>query len=113
MSKGAVRLRPASRPNRVIIAVGVVLLVLAFIVFVVGIVLLQKKTCARDASASSLTQENLNPKCRYSEEAKRVGLPSFLEKVKNSYFRYNPDQIMWDPDLRVSGKKLTEAKLSR
>ena len=114
MGKYAVRLVPEhSSTNRTVIAVAVAVFLLAFIVFIVGVVLVSKKSCEENVTVKTIsftnTSQRSDPKCRYSEEALRVGLPSFLDKVKSYYYEYNRDNIAWDPDLR--GDRLREAKL--
>lgn len=112
---GAVKFVPehggSTGTNRIVIAVAVVVLFVAFVLFIVGVVLLSKKSCDKTSKTSALTSKHWNPKCRYSEEAMRVGLPSFLDKVKAHYYEYNPHNIAWDPDLKKD--QLRAAKLYR
>lgn len=112
MTKGAVRLKPTtSSVNRAVIALAVVVLLIAFVLFIAGVVLLHNKSCDESPKASALTHQHHDPKCRFSEEAMRVGLMPFLDKVKLYYYEYNRDKIVGHPDLE--GERLREAKLSR
>ena len=38
-------------------------------------------------------------RCDFSEEAKRVGLGEFLDRVKATYFKLHPYDVYWDPDV--------------
>ena len=38
-------------------------------------------------------------RCDFSEEAKRVGLGEFLDRVKAAYFKLHPYDVYWDPDV--------------
>ena len=38
-------------------------------------------------------------KCEYSEEAKRVRLGKFLDKVKSTYYKLHPYEVYDDPDV--------------
>ena len=38
-------------------------------------------------------------RCDFSEEAKRVGLGEFLDRVKATYFKLHPYNVYWDPDV--------------
>ena len=68
-----------------------------------GIVLLAKtKSCKDDSKAgtSSATtgKSTLKEQCKFSDEAKRIGLETFLKKVKDTYYRVHPENAAWHPD---------------
>ena len=44
-------------------------------------------------------------RCNFSEEAKRVGLGEFLDRVKETYFKLHPHDVHWDPDVTVDRVK--------
>ncbi|XP_068740489.1 uncharacterized protein [Montipora capricornis] len=75
-----------------------VLLAVAVIILTVGIVLIavssSKKRC-QESFASTPS----NTGCAFSDEAKKVGLPRFLSRVKETYYKLHPYDVYYDPDV--------------
>ena len=40
--------------------------------------------------------------CAFSEEAQRTGLPEFLSRVKDTYYKLHPYEVYYDPDVITS-----------
>lgn len=86
---------------RFVLCFGVLVLSLGVAVFIAGIVILNK------SSASQCSKKlQSRSSCEFSSEARRVGLPDVLRKIKDAYYEYNPSSSAWKPDL--FGKELTE-----
>lgn len=64
------------------------------ICLITGIVLLTRDTPCDESSPHT------SDRCSYSDEAVRVGLDTFLQKVQDSYYRLHPNRIAYKP--RVS-----------
>ena len=85
-----------------------ILVVIAFVVLIIGIVLIalsfKKKDCAQNDDGEEKQQaqvsgeQTLSSFCEYSEEAKRIGLHDILVRAKKSYYEYNPFLLTSDPD---------------
>ncbi|XP_068693503.1 uncharacterized protein [Montipora foliosa] len=75
-----------------------VLLAVAVIILTVGIVLIavssSKKRC-QECFASTPS----NTGCAFSDEANKVGLPRFLSRVKETYYKLHPYDVYYDPDV--------------
>ena len=62
-----------------------------------GIALMVKtKSC--ESSKSGSTTSSLKDQCKYSDEAKRIGLNSFLIKVKDTFYKLHPENTAWHPE---------------
>lgn len=85
---------PSKKPYYIAIVVAVVLCLVGFILVITGGVLLSK---ARDCEPSPAGTKAPGP-CNYSDEAQRVGLDEFLQKVKTTYYKMNPNNAAYDPD---------------
>ena len=48
-------------------------------------------------SSSPTSSPSKNERCKYSEEAKRVGLDTFLKKVHDTYYKLHPENAVWRP----------------
>lgn len=85
-----------------------ILVVIAFVVLIIGIVLIalsfKKKDCAQNDDGEEKQQaqvsgeQTLSSFCEYSEEEKRIGLHDILVRAKKSYYEYNPFLLTSDPD---------------
>ena len=86
--------------------ITLVVLAVALICLIVGIVLIaiaanDQKSEKNEKSPGSVSnqEEEKNTQCDFSEEAKRVGLSEFLDRVKATYFKLHPFDVYWDPDV--------------
>ncbi|KAJ7394049.1 hypothetical protein OS493_003722 [Desmophyllum pertusum] len=52
--------------------------------------------CSADTSKAQTREKSTA--CNYSDEAQRVGLEAFLRKVKSTYYKMNPNNVVYDPD---------------
>ena len=85
-----------------------ILVVIAFVVLIIGIVLIalpfKKRDCSQNDDGEEKQQaqvsgeQTLSSFCEYSEEAKRIGLHYILVCAKKSYYEYNPSLLTSDPD---------------
>ena len=78
----------------------ILLALVALVFFIVGIALIasavkkcQSGTSGTESSRTSAESES----CRYSEEARQVGLDMFLKKVQDSYYTLHPEKIALRP----------------
>ena len=85
---------PSNKAYYIAIAVAAVLCLLGLILVITGGALLAK---ARDCTAGSTAAHGSAP-CDYSDEAQRVELDKFLRKVKTTYYKMNPNNVVYDPD---------------
>ena len=76
--------------------ITIMILAVATIIFIVGIALIA--IAAKEKGKDDGTSDK-SAKCDYSEEAKRVGLGEFLDKVKSSYYKLHPYAVYDDPDV--------------
>lgn len=96
--------KPSGNSKKLIYAVGaigVVLIIIGIALIVVG----SKRNA--DAPACSGDPKDSDGKTStkvadYSTEAKRVGLGKFLEDVKSTYYKMNPNLIVRNPDTSPS-----------
>ena len=90
--------------------ITIALLVVALIVLIVGIVLIVVAATKKDdKSTSTPSKPGSTPtvpvtkapssKCDFSEEAQNAGLPEFLNRVKSTYFKLHPYDVVYDPDV--------------
>lgn len=55
---------------------------------------------ARTATTSPSREQTSNwGLCEYSHEAQRIGLAEFMGKVKSTYYKHHPFNIVYDPDV--------------
>ena len=89
---------PSKKALYIAVAVAVVLFLVGLILIVVGGVLTSKskKECVTPSEAPMVKPSTST--CKYSAEAKRVGLDEFLLKVKTTYYKMNPNNVVYDPD---------------
>ena len=78
------------------------------IIFIVGIALIAiaakekgKDNGTPSTKAAAATPSDKATKCDYSDEAKRVGLGEFLDKVKSTYYKLHPYEVYDDPDVTL------------
>ena len=98
------------------------LLVVAVIVLTVGIALIaaaasDKKTDKKSDSTSKQggegkatttvppTTEAPSSRCDFSEEAQKVGLVEFLDRVEATYYKLHPYDVHYDPDVTTDRVK--------
>lgn len=86
---------PSNKAYYIAIAAAVVLCLLGLILVITGGALLSK---ARDCTAGSTAPLKNSAPCNYSDEAQRVELDKFLRKVKTTYYKMNPNNVVYDPD---------------
>lgn len=86
--------------------ITIMILAVATIIFIVGIALIAvaakekgKGDGTSGTNAAAAAPSDKSAKCDYSEEAKRVGLGEFLDKVKSSYYKLHPYAVYDDPDV--------------
>lgn len=87
---------------RFFVCFGVLVLCIGVAVFIAGIVILNKGSSS-PCGANKLQSVS---SCEFSSEARRIGLPDLLTRIKDAYYEYNPSFSAWKPDL--IGKELTE-----
>ena len=83
-----------------------VICVIAVACLCTGIALIAKTGKCKSDEGSIKGQDTTGSKgastkqeqCKYSEEAKRIGLDEFLKKVKNTYYKTHPENTAWHPD---------------
>ena len=77
--------------------VTLVMLAVSIIFFIVGIVLLAMASVYKNEATTAQPIPTKNPvpssRCDYSEEAKRVGLGEFLNRVKAAYYKLHPHDV--------------------
>ena len=84
--------------------ITITILAVATIICIVGIVLIanavdgKRKDEGKTKTAAAVPSDK-PAKCDYSEEAKRVGLGEFLDKVKSTYYKLHPYEVYDDPDV--------------
>ena len=69
-----------------------------------GIALMAKaKKCDDGTGSVSSASKSTSTvdQCKYSDEAKRIGLDSFLQKVKDTYYKLHPENTAWHPKATV------------
>ncbi|XP_031562253.1 uncharacterized protein LOC116298050 isoform X3 [Actinia tenebrosa] len=87
--------------NSIRIIVCVALVVAGIACIISGIILLHEK------SVASCHKDHYSPKassilpvtCNYSQEALRVGLPEFLQKVQDTFYDLHPEKIYLKPNV--------------
>ncbi|KAL9986419.1 hypothetical protein ACROYT_G000566 [Oculina patagonica] len=107
--------------------VTLVVLAVAVIILIVGVVLIavaagDKKTAEKESGSISKQDGDektttLTPtattgpssRCDFSEEAKRVGLDGFLNRVKETYYTLHPYEVHLDPDASTESIKVEYA----
>lgn len=86
---------PSNKPYYIAIGVATVLCLVGLILVITGGALLSKtKDCV---STPEKSKSKWTP-CDYSNEAQRVELDKFLRKVKTTYYKMNPNNVVYDPD---------------
>ena len=86
--------------SRASIFVIVAVCIIALACLCAGIALMAKtKECDDSPSTPSNGAKSTSSKeqCKYSDEAKRIGLDSFLEKVRETFYRLHPENTAWHP----------------
>ena len=75
-----------------VVIASIILLIAGLVCIVIAATL---SSCSKtESSAASVTEA-----CRYSPEAKRVGLEGFLREAQLKYFEMNPESVAWQPDI--------------
>lgn len=80
--------------NLLMLVAGVIALV-GLILLIVGIVLIAKAT--REGCDEPVAGQMQSDRCSYSEEAKRAGVDTFLQKVQDTYFVLHPQDLVFKP----------------
>ena len=96
--------------------ISIIVLAVALIILIVGIALIAvaatKKSDEKPtstASPSTTTGGTAAPsvdRCKFSGEALRVGLPTFLSRVKAAYYKLHPYNVYYDPDVTTDRVKM-------
>ena len=91
---------PSNKPYYIAIAVAIVLFLVGLIVVITGGALLSKANdnCSAGSTAALEKSPEKSASCDYSDEAQRVELDKFLRKVKTTYYKMNPNNVVHDPD---------------
>lgn len=88
--------------NKILILLMVVGLILGLaglgMVIAGGVIQLQSTTCNEGRKGGPGSGRGDHTICDYSSEAKRVHLDDFLLEVKATYYKMNPNNIVYDPD---------------
>ena len=83
--------------------ITLVVLAVATIFLIVGIALIAVSAAGKEKKAAKKAAAAVpsgNPAvCDFSEEAERVGLGEFLDKVKATYYKLHPYEVYDDPDV--------------
>lgn len=87
---------PSNKFYYIALAVAVVLCLVGLILVITGGVLLSTAGDCTAESTASIAKSTAS--CNYSDEAKRVELDEFLQKVKITYYKMNPNNVAYDPD---------------
>lgn len=89
---------PSKTPYYIAIAAAVILCLVGIILVGIGGTELSKdeKVCSKGRSLKEAIKQS--KPCDYSNEANRVGLDDFLKKVKSTYFKMRPNNVVYDPD---------------
>ncbi|XP_048584057.1 uncharacterized protein LOC5511190 [Nematostella vectensis] len=82
--------------------IAICAILLGIIFLIVGIVLIavssKAKSCP-DSDKTSVFPQDRDSTCEPSQEASRVGLLDFFDKVKNAYYEYHPHNAPYHPDI--------------
>ncbi|KAL9985240.1 hypothetical protein ACROYT_G007617 [Oculina patagonica] len=70
----------------------------AVVFYLAGVILSTIGGCIKSSANASKAQLEKLAACSYSSEAKRVELEEFLRKVKDTYYKMNPNNVVYDPD---------------
>lgn len=82
------------RNPKILLAIAAFFIVAGLICVITGIILLSRsKSCDKKA---------FTKRCSPSDEAKRSGFDSFLQKVQDSYFDLHPNRIVYKPKVKPS-----------
>lgn len=90
--------------------IALIVLVIGVVFLIVGIALIasaKKATCI-DSKDSTPDSERF---CRYSDEANRIGLGEFIDRVRKTYFKYHKYNVMYDPDLGTDIESFERVKV--
>ena len=91
-------------PKRILLVVGGLFVVTGLICLIIGIVLLTRGTKCEETPLAK--PRSVSDRCSYSDEAKRSGLDTFLQKLQDSYFRLHPNKIAFKPGVKPSEIRL-------
>ena len=98
------RLAASVMPKRILLVVGGLFVVTGLICLIIGIVLLTRGTKCEETPLAK--PRSVSDRCSYSDEAKRSGLDTFLQKLQDSYFRLHPNKIAFKPGVKPSEIRL-------
>lgn len=87
-----------------------IVLLIGVVFLIVGIALIAsaKKAACVDSKDSIPESERF---CQYSEEANRVGLGEFIDRVRKTYFKQHKYNVMHDPDLGTDFESFERIKV--
>lgn len=86
----------------IVVLIGIVLVIAGIsLLALASSISRTSRTCELDhktrASGSPLVQNS--GQCEYSPEAQRIDLAKFIYKVKSTYYKHHPHNIVYDPDV--------------
>jgi hypothetical protein len=84
---------------RIAVVVCCLLAVTGVACLIAGIVLFHTKSASCDKPTGGGTSSRVT--CRFSEEAQRVGLPEFLQKVQDTFYDLHPERIALKTNVSV------------
>lgn len=83
---------------KVILVISAIIAIIGLILTIIGIIHMSKLAKNEACTSKKSKSVDLKKGCEYSAEAKRVGLNSFLEKVKTTFYKMKPNQVVYAPD---------------
>ena len=83
----------------------IALIVLAALVFVLGLILVIVGAVKSSTLLCAASQRQRDTTCDWSAEANRLKLFDYFTKVQETYFKMAPYQIAWHPRIRNSEKR--------
>ena len=86
--------------------ISLIVLAVALIILIVGIALIATADTKKSDNTSGGTAAPSVERCIFSGEALRVGLPTFLSRVKAAYYKLHPYDVYYDPDVTTDRVKM-------
>eukprot|EP00794_Sanderia_malayensis_P009553 gene9553-10540_t len=108
----------ASGLGRTALIIIAVVCLVGIACLIAGIVLMTKSSNCKGAGTNGSSStgsktggggsstDNAGDQCKFSDEAKRIGLEKFLNKVKSEYYKQHPQNTAWHPDLASDKEKI-------
>ena len=83
----------------VVLAVGIILCIVGIVLIAVASVDKNSTQPEEQISPTSSPAPQTYSACSLSDEARNLGLPEFLNRVKSTYYKLHPYEIYSDPDV--------------